>query len=103
MTEQLTPTAEQRAPERVPAVYDPPDIPGKGPTDWLGGWKWGIISPLILLGLAFRVEPGSVLFRGTFVLDELAIFSKRLRPCRFWSSPPTATLRWRPVTSWPMP
>jgi NADH-quinone oxidoreductase subunit N len=32
----------------------------------------------ILLWMAFRVEPGAVLFRGTFVQDELAIFAKRL-------------------------
>ena len=36
------------------------------------------VGLVILLGLAFRVEPGSVLFRGTFVQDELAIFAKRL-------------------------
>jgi NADH-quinone oxidoreductase subunit N len=36
------------------------------------------VGLVILLGLAFRVEPGSVLFRGTFVQDELAIFSQRL-------------------------
>ena len=32
----------------------------------------------VLLWMAFRVEPGAVLFRGTFVQDELAIFAKRL-------------------------
>src|SRR5713226_10308677 len=36
------------------------------------------VGLVVLLGLAFRVEPGSVLFGGTFVQDELAIFSKRL-------------------------
>src|SRR5713101_7725888 len=41
----------------------------------------GVVAALglvILLGLAFRVEPGPVLFRATFVQDELAIFFKRL-------------------------
>src|SRR5262249_33517346 len=41
----------------------------------------GVIAAIglaILLGLAFRVEPGPVLFRATFVQDELAIFAKRL-------------------------
>ncbi|MEA2672652.1 MAG: methane/ammonia monooxygenase subunit [Chloroflexota bacterium] len=57
MTEQLAPAAEQRAPERpTPALYDPPDIPGKGPTDWMGGWKWGLFAPLILLGLAVAIR-----------------------------------------------
>ena len=32
----------------------------------------------VLLWMAFRVEPGAVLFAGTFVQDELAIFAKRL-------------------------
>jgi len=32
----------------------------------------------VLLWMAFRVEPGAVLFGGTFVQDELAIFAKRL-------------------------
>jgi len=36
------------------------------------------IGLAILLWMAFRVEPGAVLFGGTFVQDELAIFSKRL-------------------------
>ena len=33
---------------------------------------------LVLLALSFRIEPGAVLFSGTFVQDELAVFSKRL-------------------------
>ena len=33
---------------------------------------------LLLLALSFRIEPGVVLFSGTFVQDELAVFSKRL-------------------------
>src|SRR5215813_3646222 len=33
---------------------------------------------LVLLVLSFRIEPGTVLFGGTFVQDELAVFSKRL-------------------------
>ena len=36
------------------------------------------IGLVVLLGLSFRAEPGAVLFGGTFVQDELAIFSKRL-------------------------
>ena len=36
------------------------------------------VGLVILLGLSFRAEPGAVLFGGTFVQDELAIFSKRL-------------------------
>jgi NADH-quinone oxidoreductase subunit N len=36
------------------------------------------IGLVVLLWMAFRVEPGAVLFRGTFVQDELAIFAKRL-------------------------
>ena len=36
------------------------------------------IGLVILLWMAFRVEPGAVLFGGSFVQDELAIFSKRL-------------------------
>ena len=36
------------------------------------------IGLAVLLWMAFRVEPGAVLFRGTFVQDELAIFAKRL-------------------------
>ena len=36
------------------------------------------IGLAILLWMAFRVEPGAVLFGGSFVQDELAIFSKRL-------------------------
>src|SRR6266567_2261158 len=36
------------------------------------------IGLAILLWMSFRVEPGAVLFGGTFVQDELAIFSKRL-------------------------
>ncbi len=36
------------------------------------------IGLAILLWMAFRAEPGATLFRGTFVQDELAIFSKRL-------------------------
>jgi NADH-quinone oxidoreductase subunit N len=36
------------------------------------------IGLCVLLWMAFRVEPGAVLFGGTFVQDELAIFSKRL-------------------------
>jgi NADH-quinone oxidoreductase subunit N len=36
------------------------------------------IGLVILLWMAFRVEPGVALFGGTFVQDELAIFSKRL-------------------------
>ena len=32
----------------------------------------------VLLALSFRAEPGAVLFGGTFIQDELAIFSKRL-------------------------
>ena len=41
----------------------------------------GVLSAVglvVLLGLSFRAEPGAVLFGGTFVQDELAIFSKRL-------------------------
>ena len=36
------------------------------------------IGLAVLLWMAFRVEPGAALFGGTFVQDELAIFSKRL-------------------------
>jgi len=36
------------------------------------------VGLVVLLGLSFRAEPGAVLFGGTFVQDELAIFSKRL-------------------------
>lgn len=36
------------------------------------------IGLAILLWMAFRAEPGAALFGGTFVQDELAIFSKRL-------------------------
>jgi NADH-quinone oxidoreductase subunit N len=36
------------------------------------------IGLVVLLGMSWRAEPGAVLFRGTFVQDELAIFSKRL-------------------------
>ena len=36
------------------------------------------IGLAVLLALSFRAEPGAVLFGGTFVQDELAIFSKRL-------------------------
>jgi NADH-quinone oxidoreductase subunit N len=36
------------------------------------------IGLVVLFGMAFRTEPGAVLFGGTFVQDELAIFSKRL-------------------------
>ncbi len=36
------------------------------------------IGLAILLWMAFRVEPGAVLFGGSFVQDELAIFAKRL-------------------------
>ena len=36
------------------------------------------IALAVLLWMAFRVEPGAVLFGGTFVQDELAIFAKRL-------------------------
>src|SRR4029453_9147575 len=36
------------------------------------------VGLVVLLGLSFRAEPGPVLFGGTFVQDELAIFSKRL-------------------------
>ena len=36
------------------------------------------IGLAILLWLAFRVDPGAVLFGGSFVQDELAIFAKRL-------------------------
>jgi NADH-quinone oxidoreductase subunit N len=36
------------------------------------------IGLAFLLWMAFRVEPGAVLFGGSFVQDELAIFSKRL-------------------------
>lgn len=42
----------------------------------LGGFV--AIGLAILLWMAFRVEPGAVLFGGSFVQDELAIFSKRL-------------------------
>src|SRR5438445_37996 len=46
---------------------------------FLGAWQsthpWWLFPAVIG---AFRVEPGSVLFRGTFVQDELAIFAKRL-------------------------
>jgi len=35
------------------------------------------IGLAVLLWMAFRVEPGAVLFGGTFVQDELAIFAKR--------------------------
>ncbi len=27
--------------------------PGRGPIDWLGGWRTGIVAPLIILALAF--------------------------------------------------
>jgi methane/ammonia monooxygenase subunit C len=53
-----------RAPEAVrerrPEVYDAPRVPGKGPTDWMGGWKWGLLAVPILLGAAavFRVYQG---------------------------------------------
>ena len=36
------------------------------------------IGLAVLLWMSFRVEPGAALFGGTFVQDELAIFSKRL-------------------------
>jgi len=36
------------------------------------------IGLVVLLGMSGRAEPGAVLFGGTFVQDELAIFSKRL-------------------------
>jgi NADH-quinone oxidoreductase subunit N len=36
------------------------------------------IGLVVLLGMSWRAEPGAVLFGGTFVVDELAIFSKRL-------------------------
>jgi methane/ammonia monooxygenase subunit C len=31
--------------------------PGRGPTDWMGGWRWGLYFPLILIGVAvaFRI------------------------------------------------
>ena len=27
--------------------------PGRGPIDWLGGWRTGIVAPVIILGVAF--------------------------------------------------
>ena len=36
------------------------------------------IGLAVLLWMGFRAEPGAVLFGGTFVQDELAIFAKRL-------------------------
>ena len=50
---------------------------------WLGDDKrrLGVLVAIglaILLWMAFRVDPGAVLFGGSFVQDELAIFSKRL-------------------------
>ncbi len=50
---------------------------------WRGQDKRGLgvlvaIGLAILLWMAFRAEPGAALFGGTFVQDELAIFSKRL-------------------------
>ncbi|HZU17885.1 MAG TPA: methane monooxygenase/ammonia monooxygenase subunit C [Candidatus Dormibacteraeota bacterium] len=46
--------------ERQPEVYDAPRVPGKGPIDWMGGWKWGLLAVPILLGAAavFRVYQG---------------------------------------------
>src|SRR5437879_7575369 len=46
--------------ERRPEVYDAPTTPGRGPIDWLGGWKWGLLSLPILLGLAaiYRIYQG---------------------------------------------
>jgi NADH-quinone oxidoreductase subunit N len=36
------------------------------------------VGLVVLLGMSLRAEPGATLFGGTFVQDELAIFSKRL-------------------------
>ena len=36
------------------------------------------VGLVVLLGMSWRAEPGAVLFGGTFVQDELAIFAKRL-------------------------
>ena len=46
--------------ERRPEVYDAPTTPGRGPIDWLGGWKWGLLSLPILLGIAviYRIYQG---------------------------------------------
>jgi methane/ammonia monooxygenase subunit C len=30
--------------------------PGRGPIDWLGGWRTGIVAPLILLAIAFALR-----------------------------------------------
>ena len=62
MAQRVRPEVRERAEQEAP--YDAPTIAGRGPTDWMGGWRWGIYAPIILLAIAvvFRIYQGFFTF-----------------------------------------
>ncbi len=61
---------------------EPEFRPGRGPTDWLGGWRTGIVAPLALLAVAIGLRIYQQFFAWTSGLD---------------SSSHAFTLEWRTV------
>jgi methane/ammonia monooxygenase subunit C len=43
--------------------------PGRGPTDWLGGWRTGLVAPLILLAVAIGLRVYQQFYSWTAGLD----------------------------------
>src|SRR6266536_2557488 len=56
--------------------------PGRGPIDWLGGWRTGLVAPLLLLALAIGLRIYQQFFAWSSGLD---------------SSSHAFTLHWRTV------
>src|SRR6058998_561036 len=51
VAEQTRPKVEERRPARAP-TEEAPELPGRGPIDWRGGWRWAIPALLILTAVA---------------------------------------------------
>lgn len=67
MQEQVRPRVEERPPARAPG--EEPERPGRGPTDWWGGWRWGFTSLLIIAGIAAAIRIYQGIFTFPWGLD----------------------------------
>lgn len=67
MREQLKPTKEEIRAGAV--VAEQMERPGRGPTDWLGGWRWGIYSLLIITAVALAIRIYQQVFMVPWGLD----------------------------------
>src|SRR5215831_19283515 len=65
--EQVRPRVEERPPARAPG--EALERPGRGPTDWWGGWRWGFTSILIIAGIAAALRIYQGIFTFPWGLD----------------------------------